>query len=173
MAQAGSSASAPFDLAPPMRIALLGAGGTLFAFSAYAAARAVFGFAPATPDSRDLALIVHLATVIPAVPLGLYVLLARKGGARHKLLGKIWLSLMGATAIATFFLRNLESGRLSWIHICSALTLVEIPKAILTARQGRIAQHKSHLLGTYIAALLVAGALSFFPGRRMWVWAFG
>jgi uncharacterized membrane protein len=155
------------------RGALAVAGGLLFSLAIYAAARSALGIAPPTPWVRDFALLLHLTTVIPAIPLGLYIFLARKGGARHKLLGKIWLALMGSTAIATLFIRNIESGGFSWIHIFSVLTLIAIPKAILTARRGQIERHKSHLIALFVGALLIAGAFSFLPGRTMWTWAFG
>jgi uncharacterized membrane protein len=165
--------SSGFDLSPPARMALLVAGALLFFLTVYGVARSALGVAPPTPWVRDFALLLHLSTVIPAIPLGLYIFLNRKGGDRHKLLGKIWLALMGTTAIATLFIRNIESGGFSWIHLFSLLTLVGIPKAILTARRGQIARHKSHLVGMFVGALLIAGAFSFTPGRTMWTWAFG
>lgn len=172
MAQAVSNPAAPFDLGPAARGALLIAGTLLFAAALFAVARAALGFAPPTPWVRDAALLLHLGTVIPAIPLGLYIFLARKGGARHKRLGKIWLTLMGTTAVATLFVRNSEDGGFSWIHIFSVLTLIAIPKAILSARTGRIAEHKRHLLGLFVGALLIAGGASFLPGRTMWQWTF-
>lgn len=166
-------AAAGFDLSPTVRKILLVAGSLLFGLAAYAVGRSALGVAPPTPWVRDFALLLHLSTVIPAIPLGLYIFLTRKGGARHKLLGKIWLGLMGTTAVATLFVRNMESGGFSFIHIFSLLTLIAIPRAIITARRGQIARHKSHLLGVFTGALLVAGAISFAPGRTMWIWAFG
>jgi uncharacterized membrane protein len=166
-------ATAGFDLSPTQRTTLLVAGSLLFAFAAYAVGRAALGLAPPTPWVRDFALLLHLSTVIPAIPLGLYIFLTRKGGARHKLLGKVWLGMMGTTAIATLFVRNVETGGFSFIHIFSLLTLIAIPRAILTARRGQIARHKSHLLGVFTGALLIAGGMSFLPGRTMWTWAFG
>ena len=168
-----ASRAATFDLAPPMRGGLAVAGGSLLLLIAYAAGRAALGLAPATPWVRDIALVVHLATVIPALPLGLYIFLTRKGGTRHKRLGKLWLLLMGVTAVATLFIRNVESGGFSFIHLFSVLTLVNIPRAIISARRGEIAAHRGHLLGMFIGAMLIAGGLSFLPGRTMWVWAFG
>ena len=162
-----------FDLAPPVRLGLSLAGGTLLAAVLYAIARAALGYAPATPWVRDLALAVHLATVIPALPLGLYIFLTRKGGARHKRLGKLWLALMGITAVATLFIRNVGDGGFSFIHLASVLTLVSIPQVITSARRGDFAAHRARLLGMFTGAMLVAGGLSFLPGRTMWVWAFG
>lgn len=163
----------PFELTLTVRLLLLAGGSALFALALFAIARATFGIAPPTPWVRDAALLLHIGTVVPAIPLGLYIFLTRKGGARHKLLGKVWLSLMGTTAIATFFIRNVGDGGLSWLHIFSVLTLIGIPKAILTARRREIAKHKAHLLQLFIGALLIAGGASFLPGRTMWRWAFG
>ena len=61
-----------------------------------------FGFEPAPEAGADVtlqrlppALIIHLATILPALLLGAYVLIRRKGDRRHKLLGKIWIALTG------------------------------------------------------------------------------
>ena len=162
-----------FDLAPAMRVSLAATGGALLLLTVYAGGRAAVGLAPPTPWVRDVALSVHLATVIPALPLGLYIFLTRKGGERHKTLGKVWLLLMGVTAVSTLFIRNVEEGNFSFIHLFSVLTLVGIPQVIITARRGQIAAHRGHLLRMFIGAMLIAGALSFLPGRTMSLWAFG
>lgn len=162
-----------FDLPPAVRIATASVSMLLFALCVYAMTRWLLGLAPETPWVRDVALTVHLATVIPAIPLGAYVILSRKGGTRHKLLGKIWLSLMFVTAIATFFIRNVNDGQLSWIHLFTLLTFVSVPMAIVTARQGKIEAHKKHVRNFFIGALVIAGLTAFAPGRTMWQWAFG
>lgn len=170
---AAARAPGTFELSPALQLVLLAWGGALFALAMYAVARAALGFAPPTPWVRNAALLTHIATVIPAIPLGLYIFLTRKGGPRHRLLGRIWLGLMGTTAVATFFIRNVGEGMLSWIHVFSALTLFGIPQVIRTARRRDFAKHKAHLLQLFIGALLIAGGASFLPGRTMWQWAFG
>ena len=72
-----------FDLPQWQRIAAASAAMLLLAFCIYAILRWMLGFAPATPWVRDVALATHLITVIPAIPLGAYVILSRKGGARR------------------------------------------------------------------------------------------
>lgn len=49
-----------------------------------------------------LVLIIHLMTVIPAVPLGIYVFFTPKGTLRHKMAGRVWAMLMIITAIDSF-----------------------------------------------------------------------
>lgn len=161
-----------FDLSPRRRLALSLGGGAVSLIASYAVIRALLGFAGQVDWARNLALTVHLATVIPAMPLGAYVLFRRKGGANHRLLGRIWLALMFTTAVSTIFIREINEGDFSFIHIFTVLTFIAVPKAILTARQGRIAEHRQHLAGFYAGALLIAGLFSFLPGRTMWHWAF-
>lgn len=162
----------PFDITPRQRLLLGIAGGAVSAFALYAVIRALLGFAGPTDWLRNVALIVHLATAIPAIPLGAFVLLGRKGGPRHRLLGRTWLALMTATAISTIFIRDLNNGNFSFVHLFTLLAFIAVPKAILTARQGRIDDHKRHLVGFYAGALLIAGLFSFLPGRTMWHFAF-
>ncbi len=161
-----------FDLPPAVRIVAASASALLLALCVYAFLRWMLGYAPPTPWVKDVALSVHLATVIPAIPLGAYVILSKKGGTRHKLLGKVWLGLMFVTAIATIFIRNINDGNFSWIHLFTLLSFVAIPKAIITARQGKITEHKLHLRNFFIGALIIAGVTAFAPGRTMWQWAF-
>lgn len=162
-----------FDLPKWLRVTAASAATVLLALCVYAVVRWTLGFAPATPWVRDVALATHLITVIPAIPLGTYVILSRKGGARHKLLGKIWLSLMFVTAISTIFIRNVNDGQFSWIHLFTLLTFIAIPQAIVSARQGRIEAHKKHVRNFFIGALVIASLTAFTPGRTMWQWAFG
>jgi uncharacterized membrane protein len=162
-----------FDLSPVTRTAMLASGIAIGAMSSFALARAALGLAP-TPDSaKEIAVVVHLATVLPSLPLGLYLFLARKGGARHRLLGRVWMALMAITAVAALFIRHLNEGSLSPVHVASAVTLVGIPLAIRSARQGRIEAHRATLVRMFVGALLVSGFLSFLPGRIMWGWMFG
>ena len=151
---------------------MLGAGG-LSALVAYAFARMLLGLAPDTPWFRETAVIVHVATAVPAIPLGAYVLLTRKGGARHKLLGRLWLVLMVVTATASLWIRNINNGDFSFIHLFVVATYANVPLAILSARKGDIVAHKKRLIGFYTGAMLLAGITSFAPGRIMWHWAFG
>ena len=160
------------DLPPGLRIAMILASSALFALCVYAFARWALGYAPPTPWVRDIALSVHLATVIPAIPLGAYIFLTKKGGQRHKALGKVWLALMMTTGIATLFIRNLNHGQFSWIHLFTLLTFIAVPQALLAVRRGKIDEHKKHLRNFFIGALVIAGITAFAPGRTMWQWAF-
>jgi len=163
----------PLDERPIIRFAVALFATLLSVTVAYGTLRWLSGAAPATPWVRNTALALHLVTVIPAIPLGGYVLLARKGDARHRLLGRIWLGLMLVTALSTIFIRNLNNGQFSLVHLLTVLTLISVPRSLLAARRGDIAAHRRHLLTFYIGAMLIAGFFTFLPGRTMWQWVFG
>lgn len=160
------------DYSPLVRLLIAGSAGAIFALSLYGLLRWLLGYAPPTPWVHNVALATHLATVIPAMPLGAYLWLSKKGGPRHKLLGKIWLSLMFVTAVATIFIRNVNDGNFSWIHLFTLMTFIAVPQALISARRGQIEAHRRHLRNFFLGALVVAGAFTFVPGRTMWQWVF-
>jgi uncharacterized membrane protein len=133
---------------------------------------------PATPQARafSLPIMIHLATVIPALLLGPVVLWRRKGDATHKLLGRVWAALMLVTAIASAFIRTPGAGiagtGFSFIHIFTIWTLVNVPLAVLAARRGQIARHRGMMTGLY-AGLVIAGAFTMIPGRLLGSLVFG
>ena len=94
---------------------------------------------------------------MPAIPLGAYVLLARKGDARHKQLGKIWLALMLLTAFSAIFITS--GGGYGPIHVFIPLTIFSAWRSVATARRGNIPAHKRQLVFTYVTGLV-------FPGPR-------
>lgn len=111
------------------------------------------------------AIAVHLASVIPAVPLGAYVLWAKKGDERHKLLGRVWAGLMVVTAIDSYWIRDVTGG-LSFIHLFSIATLLTIPLAIYYIRTGNVVGHQKAMRGLYIG-LCVALVYALTPGRLL------
>ncbi|HEY0132199.1 MAG TPA: DUF2306 domain-containing protein [Allosphingosinicella sp.] len=123
------------------------------------------------PAGADVALYIHLFTVIPAVPLGAVVLWRTKGGRVHRLLGRIWGALMMVTAVSSFWLQSL-SGGLSFIHLFAVLTLISIPLAVWNARRGNIRAHRNAMRGVY-AGLIAAGLLAVLPGRTLGTLLFG
>lgn len=117
------------------------------------------------------AIAIHLLTVVPALPLGAYVLLSPKGDARHRMLGKIWATMMLVTAIDSFWIREI-TGHIGPIHIFSVVTLISIPLAIYRIRKGDVTGHRRAMLGPYIG-IAVAGAFAFMPGRMLGSMLFG
>ncbi len=124
----------------------------------------------------SLPVMIHLATVIPAIPLGAYVLWRKKGDRLHKHMGRVWAALMVTTAIASFWIGRPGSGiagtGFSFIHIFSVITLFSIPYGIWQIRRGNVKAHYQAMQGPYIG-LLVAGLFAFLPGRIMGSLVFG
>jgi len=121
--------------------------------------------------------LLHLATVGPAFLLGSGLLLRHKGTPVHKALGRIYLVLMGITGLVTLAMPAQVGpqllGHFGYLHLFSALTLVSVPRAWLAARAGRIATHRSAMIGLYVGGILIAGSFAFMPGRLLHHWLFG
>ena len=148
----------------------------LMAFSNFESGTSGSGV-PAARERLSLPIILHLATVIPAIPLGAYILWRRKGDRLHKFLGRIWAALMFTTAIVSFWIgRPVGSGlfgtHLSFIHIFAIVTIVSIPLGIWMARLGKIEDHYKAMQGVFIG-LIIAGLFSFIPGRILGNLIFG
>jgi uncharacterized membrane protein len=172
IADGARPASRPLDLRLQVRVTVVAIAGALTALTGFAVARAAFGLAPPGATLKPV-VAVHLFTVLPAIPLGAYLLFVRKGGTRHRWVGRLWLTLMGVTALATLFIRDINHGKLSAIHLFTLLTFIAIPRALWTARRRQFMQHRRTMLAFYAGALLIAGYFTFLPGRLMWQWAFG
>lgn len=123
------------------------------------------------PSDHDVWLTIHLASVIPAIPLGAYVLLRRKGDRIHRMLGRLWGGSMMAGALSSFGLHGLTGG-LSWIHILSVVVVVMIPRGIVQAMRDNFKAHRRTMTLTYLG-LVGAGLLTFAPGRLLGSWLFG
>ena len=119
----------------------------------------------------------HLATVVPAFAIGAFQLFRRKGTPSHKLLGKIYMLLMLATALITLAMPAEVGPRFlnhfGFIHAFSFLTLFSVPTAYIAARRGNIKAHRGAMLGLYLGGILIAGAFAFSPGRMLHQWLFG
>jgi len=160
-----------FDLSPRLRAIVLLAATTMTVAAFYAVIRGLLGIAPDHGATRHLAVVIHVATVLPAIPLGGFLLLAPKGTPMHKSLGKLWVVLMVTTALSAIFIKT--SGSFSFIHIFIPMTLWASYKLIATARRGDMKGHKKEILSLYLGALMIPGIFSMaLPGRLMNVWLF-
>jgi len=118
----------------------------------------------------------HLATVLPALVLGTYLMIRRKGTPTHRLLGKLYMVLMMVTAAITLFMPAVVGptlfGHFGFIHLFSVLTLQGVPRAYFAAQRHDIKMHRNQMIGLYIGGLLIAGAFAFMPGRLLHRWLF-
>jgi len=118
----------------------------------------------------------HLATVLPAFVIGTYLMFSRKGSPIHRLLGKIYMSLMFFTAIVSLFIPAFVGptifGHFGLIHLLSILTLFVVPSAYLAAKRHNVKRHRNAMIALYAGGLLLAGFFAFMPGRLMHTWLF-
>lgn len=117
----------------------------------------------------DLAIRIHAFAAIAAFAIGGFVLWRRKGTTLHKALGRLWVVLMLVVATSSLFINEIRLvGPFSPIHIFAVMTYLGIGQALWAIRVKRdVAAHRANMQGTYLGALLLAGAFTFLPGRRM------
>lgn len=116
---------------------------------------------------------IHVAAALSALALGLVQLLAPKGTLPHRTLGYVWAALMLITALTAIFIRQINDGQFSFIHVFVPLTLFGLFGMITHARALRTDRHRNTVLGLFIGALIVPGLFAFMPGRLMWQMFFG
>jgi|SRR5258708_39715838 uncharacterized membrane protein len=113
-------------------------------------------------------MILHLAFALAALALGSIVLVRRKGTASHKVLGRVWASLMAAVALSSFWIFEIRNGTgPSFVHLLSVWTLISLACAIYFIRRGNIRAHKGFMIGTFLG-LVGAGVGALMPGRALY-----
>lgn len=115
----------------------------------------------------------HTAAASFAVALGLLVLARPKGTQIHKAMGRVWVALMAATAISSFWIMEIRDGAgFSPIHVLSAVVLIALARAIWAIRRGRVRTHRINMLSAF-AGTVVAGAFTLLPDRIIGGYFFG
>jgi uncharacterized membrane protein len=112
----------------------------------------------------------HVAAAIPALLLGPVVLWRRRRDTLHRLLGRVWVAAMVALAVTGLLIPSEVLpilGPFGQIHALSLLTLWSLWQAVAHARAGRIDAHRAHMRHLYLGALVIAGAFTLTPGRRL------
>lgn len=118
--------------------------------------------------NAPLAIQIHVAAVLPATIIGLVIFLRRKDTRLHKALGRLWIVLMIATALSSFFIHQINLvGGFSPIHLLSILVLLGCARAVAAARMGQIETHRKIIKSVYLGGILGAGFFAFMPGRIM------
>ena len=170
----------PRDLAITLAIVagilvVVGAQRSLAEWAAYFGALQVH---PHLPDlallaTQPLAIKLHIAAALTAFLIGTVQLIGVKGTTLHRVLGWTWVSAMGTTAISSLFIRELNHGSFSFIHLLSGWVIIALPMALWAIRTARVQLHGRLMAGLFVGGLLVAALLTFIPGRLMWRLFFG
>jgi uncharacterized membrane protein len=111
---------------------------------------------------------IHAFSAIAATGLGAVVLFARKGTPMHKLMGRVWVLLMLTVATSALFINEIRMiGPFSPIHLFVFVTYGGIGYGLWQIRRGDIARHRAAMQSVYFQALMLTGAFTLLPGRRM------
>ncbi len=121
----------------------------------------------------SLVIQIHLLAAVAAFVIGAVQIFGPKGTGMHRVLGWTWIIFMVVVAGSSFFIRIINHGSFSFIHILSGATLIAAPMIVYAARKKDIKAHKKHATRLYTGALIVAGLFTFLPGRLMWQMFFG
>lgn len=125
---------------------------------------------------------IHWATATLAFLIGLVLFARAKGTRTHIALGSAYCGLMLVTSLAAFFIRHEPVSGWAWlspkgmspIHLFIPLTLFGILGGLhgILVRRSRHA-HKWPMISSFAGALVIAGAFTFIPGRRVHRFFFG
>jgi uncharacterized membrane protein len=145
---------------------------SLVAISPVAMSPATINLAPLLDAAPAIPL--HASAAMTAFVLGVVQFAAPKGTLPHRTIGAIWVALMAAVAISSFWIHQLRLvGPWSPIHLLSIFTLVMLPLAVWKAHTHQVASHRRIMIYLFTGALVVAGLFTLVPGRIMHAVLFG
>jgi uncharacterized membrane protein len=111
----------------------------------------------------------HAIAAMTAFVLGVVQLSAPKGTLPHRTLGWIWVGLMLAVAISSFWIHQIRlAGIWSPIHLLSILVLVSVPLGVWRAHRHQVGDHRLIMISVFTGALVIAGLFTLLPGRIMY-----
>ena len=116
----------------------------------------------------------HAFAAMSAFVLGVIQLAAPKGTLPHRTLGWIWVSLMMAVAISSFWIHEIRLvGPWSPIHLLSIFVLITVPLAVWKAHRHQVADRRIIMISVFSGGLVIAGLFTLLPGRIMHAVVFG
>jgi len=117
---------------------------------------------------------VHAFAAMAAFALGVVQVAAPKGTLPHRTIGWIWVVLLLAISVSSFFIHGIRMwGEWSPIHILSVFTPLMLLLGVLAARRHRVRARKNRDHGDPVGALVLAGIFTLVPGRIMHAVVFG
>ena len=115
---------------------------------------------------------VHVALALLAIPLGLYIFVNKKGTKNHRILERIWVTVLIIVSLTAVFIQTITPGQYSLIHLLIPYTIGSLIYSIWNIRKFKKTKiesykikHMHSMIGVYIGALLIAGAFTLMPGR--------
>ena len=116
----------------------------------------------------------HALAAMAAFVLGVVQFAAPKGTLPHRTIGWIWVGLMAAVAVSSFWIHQIRLvGPWSPIHLLSIFTLAMLPLGVWRAHRHRVVDHRRIMIFIFAGALVIAGLFTLLPGRIMHAVVFG
>jgi uncharacterized membrane protein len=107
----------------------------------------------------------HVVAAVLALVLGAYQFLSRKGSLPHRLVGWVWIGLLAALCITSFFIPgSWHIGPVSVFHVLSVYTLWALWMGAKAARDGEVADHKSYMSWLYGLSVVVSAVIAVASG---------
>jgi len=107
----------------------------------------------------------HVAAAVLALALGLYQFLSRKGSFPHRIVGWVWVVLLAALCISSFFIPgSWHIGPISVFHVLSIYTLWALYKGAKAARDGEVADHKSYMAWLFGLSVVLSAVIAVASG---------
>lgn len=104
--------------------------------------------------SWTLLLASHAFAASVALPLGAWQLFfSTKGDDRHRFAGRVWVGLMLYVSFTSFWIKELNPGEFSLIHILSVVTIITVSLGITAAWRGNIESHRGNMIGSWIGLM--------------------
>jgi uncharacterized membrane protein len=117
---------------------------------------------------------IHAFAAMAALVVGAVQFSAPKGTLPHRAIGALWVLLMLAVSISSFFIHTIRLwGPWSPIHLLSIFTLASLPLAVFYAHRHDVKHHRLAMISIYTGGLVIAGLFTFVPGRIMHAVLFG
>lgn len=102
--------------------------------------------------NASLTVQIHLVVAITALVIGIVIWRRKRGTPSHKILGRVFISFMLLTAISAIFIRQINNGQFSLIHLFVPLTFLGTFQAVYWIRKRNIKKHISAVRGMFFGA---------------------
>lgn len=124
--------------------------------------------------AAPLVIQIHAIAALAALGVAAWMLAAPKGTFSHRTFGWTFVVLMIAVAATAIFIRQINDGALSFIHVFVPLTFLGLIGGIRDIRfRKNVKAHRNAMFGLVFGALAIPGFLSFMPGRLLHHVVFG
>lgn len=119
--------------------------------------------------TAPLAVQLHVAFALVALPVGPIVLFRTRRDRMHKGLGYLWVVAMAGLALSGLWIKSEFPvlGPFGPIHLLSLYALFGLGQGLWQIRKGNMAGHRVAMQSVWFGAMGLAGLFTLLPGRLM------